>query len=89
LVIEDKLFQGFFFYLIIPEGCERIGVCAFWSCWELERVVIPESVEWIGSHAFNWCRNAVIILKKPRREFRHIGDYAFLGCKYVKEEIGT
>lgn len=75
--------------LIIPEGCRKIGDRAFCDRYKLEEVIIPKSVEWIGNYALDWCRNAVIILEKPRSEFRHIGDYAFLGCKYVKEEIGT
>lgn len=75
--------------LIIPEGCRVIGDHAFRDRHKLEEVIIPKSVEWIGNYAFDWCRNAVITLEKPRSEFRFIGDYAFLGCKYVKEEIGT
>ena len=73
--------------LIIPEGCRKVGDRAFWGCDRLEEVIIPKSVEWIGNYALDWCRNAVIILKKPRSEFRHIGPYAFWECKNVKEEV--
>lgn len=72
--------------LIIPEGCRKIGDRAFRDCYKLEEVIIPNSVEWIGNYAFVWCRNAVIILKKPRSEFRYIGDYAFENCRDVKKE---
>ena len=30
--------------LIIPEGCERIGMCAFWGCKKLREVTIPKNI---------------------------------------------
>ena len=72
--------------LIIPEGCEKVGYRAFWGCHGLKKVEIPESVEEIRSWAFDWCYNAEIILKKPKRELKFLGSWAFSGCRYVKEE---
>lgn len=40
--------------LIIPENCERIGPYTF-SCSKLRKVIIPESVDWIGLAAFYGC----------------------------------
>lgn len=73
--------------LVIPEGCKRIGRCAFDSCEKLSKVVIPKSVEWIGFKAFFECKNATIILKKHKKNFKEIGVCALLGCKEVKKEI--
>ena len=75
--------------LIIPEGCERIGSLAFWGCEKLEKVIIPGSVKEIGYSAFYKCKNATIILRKPKSEYTEfIGLYIFDGCKDVKEEVG-
>ena len=70
--------------LIIPEGCREIGDAAF-RCGELKKVVIPESVEWIGYCAFYGCRQATIVIQKPRSEFKYIGSCAFDYCKGVKD----
>ena len=72
--------------LIIPDGCKKIEDYAFCDCWWLKKVKIPESVEIIGYAAFYNCRNATIILKKPR-SFKVIAQTAFLRCKDVKGEM--
>ena len=75
--------------LIIPEGCVSIGRSIFWKCKGLKKVEIPESVKIIGNNAFLSCENANIILEKPMRAFKHVGNYAFEGCKsveYAKEK---
>lgn len=74
--------------LIIPEGCNVIGRCAFHGCDGLKKVVIPESVKWIGRCAFLGCGSEVI-LRKPKSKFKYIEEDAFSFCKsveYVKEE---
>lgn len=95
--------------IIIPDGCERIGIYAFYCNWlkeveipksvkdigisaferciKLREVVIPESVERIDDDAFWGCSSAIIILKKPRSEFKFIGVRVFDYCGYVKEEV--
>ena len=67
----------------------RIGSWAFYDYSWLKIVVIPESVEWIGDCAFNKCKNATIILKKPEKDFKKIGWSAFYNVKDVKEKIGS
>jgi len=71
----------------IPEGCEYMGRYSFCGCSKLERVVIPKSVKRIENYAFAWCRNAVIILKKHKKDFEEIEEDAFRECKDVKEEV--
>lgn len=72
--------------VIIPESVKEIGRSAFNLCKNLKEVRVPESVEEIGDWAFCDCKKAEIILEKPRSEFKYIGPYAFLSCKYVKEK---
>ena len=64
----------------------RLGSMLSVTVGGLKKVKIPESVEIIGYAAFYNCRNATIILKKPR-SFKVIAQTAFLRCKDVKEEI--
>ena len=74
--------------VVIPESVEEIGYCAFRNCTCLEEVVIPGSVEWIVDRSFEGCIDAVVILGKPRSEFKFIGRYrVFDDVKDVKEEI--
>ena len=73
--------------LIIPENVERIGIDAFCCYRKLKKVVIPSSVKWIRDYAFWGCEKAVIILKKPKSEFKFIALNAFQICKDVKEEV--
>lgn len=73
----------------IPKSCKRIKDRAFADCLNLRKVIIPESVETIDFKAFRSCKNAVVILRKPRNKFEYISSVAFLGCKdvkYVEEE---
>ena len=72
----------------IPKSVKKIGGGAFEYCKKLREVVIPESVERIGTLAFAYCDNTTtIILRKPKKDFKFIGNSAFYYTKYVKEEI--
>ena len=74
--------------LIIPEGCKMIGRYAFNSCLGLKKVIISESVERVERCAFLGC-DSEVILRKPKSEFKEIGEDAFSFCKsveYVKEK---
>lgn len=70
--------------LIIPDGCREIGNLAFYNE-ELEKVVIPGSVEKIGEFAFCGCENAEIKLMKLKKS-RKIGPCAFKDCKKLIRE---
>lgn len=72
--------------LIISEGCVRIGISAFEWCKKLGEVIIPESVDVIGTLAFAYCDNATIILKRYTEDFKFIGNCAFYYTKDVKEK---
>ena len=71
----------------ILEGVVKIEYSTFQDCKMLKKVSIPRSVDYIGYRAFEGCETATIILRKPKSEFKLIGDSAFKACKYVKEEV--
>lgn len=64
--------------LIIPDGCNWIGIETFWGCKRLEKVVIPESVNVIGRAAF-WCCKSLKEVVIPK-SVEYIGQRAFDGC---------
>ena len=70
--------------LIISESVKKIGRFAFNSC-KVKRVVVKR----IGDYAFVRCLNAIIILKKHKKDFEKIEERAFNGCRNVKEEVGN
>lgn len=69
--------------LIVPEGVERVGDYAFWSCQGLKRVIIPKSVEEIGYKAFFECIELEEV--KIPESTRDIGKSAFEGCRELKK----
>ena len=74
--------------VVISMNVKKINFGAFYNCISLRKVVIPSSVEVIGSNVFYNCGAAVIILKKPKSEFKFIALDAFYDCRDVKEEVG-
>ena len=68
----------------IPEGVETIGSCAFggMDSYELEEVVIPESVKIIEKDAFSYCGNLRKVVLPETME--RIEDSAFNGCGSLK-----
>lgn len=71
--------------LIIPEGCERIGVCAFLECRRLKKVSIPGSVKKIRYGAFWGCEKLIEVIIPEGVE--RIGYRAFEGCKELEKVI--
>lgn len=73
--------------LIIPEGCERIGDCAFIECENLREVIIPEKCAqrlkyvggfFIGYAAFEGCKNLIKV--EIPESVGHIAGDAFKDC---------
>ena len=90
-IIGDRVFQGCdgLKKVVIPESVKKIGNGAFEWSGKLRKVEIPKSVEWIGNLAFAYCDNATIILQKPKRKFKFIGNCAFYCIKNVEEKTRT
>eukprot|EP00980_Cylindrotheca_fusiformis_P013560 scaffold3462_cov77-Cylindrotheca_fusiformis.AAC.1 len=64
--------------LVLNEGLEKIGVCAFSYCESLTEVEIPSTVKDIPYHAFNACTSLVRLGLNEGLET--IGVGAFSGC---------
>ncbi len=64
--------------IVIGEGVTSVGYCAFYGCYELVSVELPESLISIDRYAFFDCRalGAVVIPENVD----YIGEYAFRKC---------
>lgn len=73
--------------LVIPEGIETIGDCAFFYCNGLYGdLIIPSSVKTIGNTAFRGCYQLNGKLVIPNG-VETIGDHAFNGCNNIKGDL--
>lgn len=70
--------------LIIPEGVKNISYSACQFA-DLEEVLFPESLENIGSSAFESCHNLKRIVLPPN--LKYIGSSAFAHCINLEEVI--
>jgi hypothetical protein len=76
---------------IIPEYIDGypvkiIASGAFHHRTELEKIIIPDSVEYIGDYAFTYC-NSLKEIVLPEKLI-YIGDCSFLGAKKLENIIG-
>jgi hypothetical protein len=62
-----------------------IGNSAFWGCWSLTSVEIPNNVTSIGSYAFGDCRSLTSV--EIPNSVTSIGEEAFWNCKNLKQLI--
>jgi hypothetical protein len=69
--------------LEIPDGREEIKNYEYSGIRELEEVIIPKSVQWIGKHAFYNCRNLRQV-QLPGDLFQ-IQDGVFKNCDHLQE----
>lgn len=70
--------------VVIPYGVRAIKEYAFYSCWSLETVEIPESVTEIGNGVFVYsCLKEIIIPKSVKK----ISSYTFESCQMLKKVI--
>ena len=64
--------------VVIPDGVERIPVCAFYGCDSLTSVRIPNSVTSIDDRAFHGCRSLTSVTIPD--SVTSIGSLAFYEC---------
>lgn len=76
---------------VIPEMIEGypvriIASGAFHHRTELEEIIIPDTIEYIGDYAFTYCENLKEITLPEKLQY--IGDCSFLGAKNLRTIIG-
>lgn len=74
-IIGDSAFCGSGIAgVVLPQSLKRIENYAFFNCYEMEEIDIPDQVEWIGDYAFAACKLKEIRLPSG---LQWIGDGAF------------
>lgn len=63
--------------VVIPDGVEKIVICAFKSCQNITSVTVPESVTEIWCRAFAGCTNLKNVYFARNKEEINIGKNAF------------
>lgn len=63
---------------MIPASVERIGELAFWHCYMIENVSIPDGVDAVERAAFHSCKNLATV--NIGSGVTNIGNSAFYGC---------
>lgn len=87
-VIGEYAFGKFTKSVTLKSGIKQIADRAFYQAINLEEIVLPETVEKIGSYAFAYLENlnkVTVNDAKGSSLLSEIGSYAFAGCAYVNE----
>lgn len=82
LITADKSITGVF---EIKESTLSIADCAFKDCMNLEKIILPDSVQTIGNSAFSGCIGLKEIAMPQK--LMALGAGAFLGCSLLKNII--
>lgn len=71
--------------VVIPDGIESIGGCAFRDCAELTEVTLPYTLTSMGEQVFTRCEKLTeVVVPDGVPAFR---DYAFYGCTSLKNLV--
>ena len=70
---------------IFKEECDvtKIGACAFANCRALEKIELPETLEWIGEHAFFGCASLTKV--HLGTNVWYVAENAFENCAKLEE----
>lgn len=69
----------------VPAGTLRIGEGAFAGCRRLRRIVLPDTVSYIGARAFMDCEQLESVTCSSGSRLVRIDKYAFAGCTSLAE----
>ena len=67
----------------VPDSVAKIGQGAFLSS-SIEKIKLPNSVEYIGNHAFSICENLTVVKLSENLKFKHLANGVFLHCKNLE-----
>ena len=67
--------------VVLPEGFEKLGSCAFINCNSMRYVDIPSTLNYIGDSAFGDCKKLRMLILP--NNVGYIGDGAFYGCNVL------
>lgn len=67
----------------IPETVKTVDDYAFFACWSLENIVIPDSVEYISKNAFQYTK----FYRDNSDAFMIVGDGLLIDCKATEDHI--
>ena len=71
--------------VVIPEGIESVGDCAFRYCAKLEEVTLPYTLTSLGEQVFAHCEKlTTVVIPDGVPKLR---DYAFYGCTSLKNLV--
>ena len=86
IIFNKKLFgyYGNASKVIVPDGVEIIGSCAFisWDNNAIEEIVLPETVDYIEERAFSYCRNLRMVVMP--KTLKRIDSDAFSHCEKLE-----
>lgn len=69
--------------IIIPEGIEKIGFCAFNGAKNIQEIILPHSLKEICARAFKNCENLREI--SLPNSIKRLGRGAFMGCRSLEK----
>lgn len=72
-------------HVFIPNSVKKIGNYAFEYCYDLEDIVLPDSIKELPENVFEDCTNLKNV--EIPNSVRKIGEYAFEGCSSLETII--
>lgn len=71
--------------VVVEEGVTTVGPFAFYNCYLLKEVTLPDTVYVIERHAFDSCRNLVSV--ELPESLTEVGVVAFYECQALEELV--
>ena len=81
---SDTLYMGCKATKVVPMGITAVDDYAFHSCRNLTEIVFPNTLTYIGTHAFSFTSLSIIELPSSLQK---IGNYAFYGCNKMTDVV--
>ncbi len=69
----------------VKEGTVSIADNAFYNNKFITKLIVPESVEYIGSNSFRYCESLNEVVFDRNSKLSDVGNYAFASCRSLTE----